>query len=58
MAKDKFDRDMIRDLAELLHETDLNESELESDGVRIRVSRGLSGVVHAFLGAVSPSLAT
>ena len=47
MAKDKFDRDMIRDLAELLHETDLNEIELESDGFRIRVSRGLSGMAVA-----------
>ncbi len=47
MAKDKFDKDMIRELAELLHETDLNEIELESDGFRIRVSRGLSGVAVA-----------
>ncbi len=47
MAKDKFDKDMIRDLAELLHETDLNEIELESDGFRIRVSRGLAGMAVA-----------
>ncbi len=58
MAKDKFDRDMIRDLAELLHETDLNEIELESDGFRIRVSRGLSGVAVAAPAPVATPAAT
>ncbi len=53
MAEDKFDRDMIRELAELLHETDLNEIELESDGFRIRVSRGLSGMAVAAPAPVS-----
>ncbi len=53
MAKDKkdFDREMIRELAELLHETDLSEIELEREGFRVRVSRGTA------VAAVAPAMA-
>ncbi len=37
--KFKLDADMVRQLAELLQETDLNEIEYESDNHRIRVAR-------------------
>ncbi|MGC6471337.1 MAG: acetyl-CoA carboxylase biotin carboxyl carrier protein [Parvibaculales bacterium] len=37
------DSKRIRQLAELLDETNLSEIEIESDGVRIRVARQLSG---------------
>ena len=38
-----FDKEMIRELAGLLRETELNEIELERDGFRVRVSRGCAG---------------
>ena len=37
--KKNFDKDMIRDLAELLAEVDLTEIEVEQEDLRIRVSR-------------------
>lgn len=37
--KTSIDKDMIRELAELLRETDLAEIEIEQDDFRIRVSR-------------------
>jgi len=42
MAKSPIDKDLIRDLADLLTETDLNEIEIEKDGMRLRVARGVS----------------
>jgi acetyl-CoA carboxylase biotin carboxyl carrier protein len=41
MAENKLDKDLIRDLAALLKETELSELELEHEGFRIRVSRAL-----------------
>ncbi|MGF7160437.1 acetyl-CoA carboxylase biotin carboxyl carrier protein [Rhodoligotrophos appendicifer] len=48
MGKDKavIDRDMIRDLADLLNETGLLEIEVEQDGLRVRVSRAGQAVNH------------
>lgn len=37
--KDQIDRELIRDLAALLTETDLTEIEIERDDYRVRVSR-------------------
>ena len=43
--KSAIDLKLIRDLAELLNETDLSEIEIEEDEIRIRLARG--GVVHS-----------
>lgn len=40
MAKSPIDKDLIRELADLLTETELNEIEVEKDGLRLRVARG------------------
>ena len=44
MAKDKndIDQDLIKDLADLLNETDLSEIEVEKGELRIRLTRQLS----------------
>jgi acetyl-CoA carboxylase biotin carboxyl carrier protein len=39
-TKKSFDKDLIRDLAALLKETDLTEIEIEDGGLRVRVARG------------------
>ncbi len=44
--KHGIDKDLIRDLAELLSESDLSEIEVEQDDVRIRVARSLPPAVH------------
>ena len=56
--KSAFDRELIRELAELLRETELTEIELENEGFRIRVSRGCAGGVAAVTGvAAAPAQA-
>ena len=46
--KPSIDQDLIRDLANILNETDLTEIEIEQDDLRVRVSRaGTAQVVHA-----------
>lgn len=45
--KSGIDKDLVRDLANILNETDLNEIEVEQDDLRIRVSRGGTTVAHA-----------
>lgn len=42
MTKESVDRDLIRDLADLLKNTDLTEIEVETDEVKIRVARQVS----------------
>lgn len=42
-----IDKDLIRELAALLTETDLSEIEVEQDGLRIRVARTLSVAASA-----------
>jgi acetyl-CoA carboxylase biotin carboxyl carrier protein len=56
MAKDKtnperevFDREIIRELADLLNETGLSEIEIEHDGLRVRVARPVQ-VIQAGVG--------
>jgi acetyl-CoA carboxylase biotin carboxyl carrier protein len=43
-----IDKDLIRDLAALLKETELSEIEIEQDDFRVRVARGASAL-HATL---------
>lgn len=38
----KIDKSFIRDLAELLNETDLSEIEVEQEGLRIKVARNIT----------------
>ncbi len=45
--KQTFDREMIRELAELLKETGLSEIELEDNGFRVRVSAGCAQAAPA-----------
>lgn len=46
--KPSIDQDLIRDLANILNETDLTEIEIEQDDLRVRVSRaGTPQAVHA-----------
>ena len=46
--KPSIDQDLIRDLANILNETDLTEIEIEQDDLRVRVSRaGTAQMVHA-----------
>ncbi len=52
--KQTFDREMIRELAELLKETGLSEIELEDDGFRVRVSAGCAQVA-ATVPAATPA---
>jgi len=44
MSKLDIDKDIIRELAEIMNETGLSEIELESGSHRLRVSRGVSNV--------------
>ena len=43
-----IDKDLIRDLAALLHETDLTEIEIEQDDLRVRVTRHAMAPQAAF----------
>lgn len=46
--KPSIDQDLIRDLANILNETELTEIEIEQDDLRVRVSRaGTPQTVHA-----------
>src|SRR5262245_14454665 len=51
-----FDKDLIRELAELLDETGLTEIEIEIEGRRVRVARGAKAVA-APLAAVTAAAA-
>jgi acetyl-CoA carboxylase biotin carboxyl carrier protein len=46
-----FDKDIIRELAELLDETGLTEIEIEHDGQRVRVARGAKASFLADVGS-------
>ena len=58
MADDKpaIDKELIRELANLLDETGLTEIEIERDGLRVRVGRG--GVVNSVAPMMAPMIAT
>lgn len=55
MSKFDIDRDIIRELAEIMNETNLGEIELESGNHRLRVSRGSTGMVAAAVPAAAPA---
>src|SRR5262245_26466799 len=46
-----FDKDLIRELAELLDETGLTEIEIEIEGRRVRVARGAKAVAAPLVAA-------
>jgi acetyl-CoA carboxylase biotin carboxyl carrier protein len=45
-TKSPFDPDLVRDLAELINETDLTEIEVQKGDLRIRVARTITAAVH------------
>ena len=49
-----IDKDLIRELSQLLTETDLSEIEIEQDGLRIRVARAFHGALPAPAHAPAP----
>lgn len=51
--KSKIDKDLIKDLAELLGETGLSEIEFEQSGLRVRVARAVGGEVAVAAPAAS-----
>jgi acetyl-CoA carboxylase biotin carboxyl carrier protein len=46
-GKPAIDKELIRELAQLLDETKLTEIEIERDGLRVRVGRGATAVAAA-----------
>ncbi|MGQ7791270.1 acetyl-CoA carboxylase biotin carboxyl carrier protein [Faunimonas sp. B44] len=54
-SKHGIDKDLIRDLAALLRETDLAEIEIEQDDFRIRVSRGAPQMQAHYVPAAMPA---
>jgi acetyl-CoA carboxylase biotin carboxyl carrier protein len=54
--KPAVDKELIRDLAALLHDTGLSEIEIEQGGFRVRVSRA-GGVAPAAVAAEAPRAA-
>src|SRR3954454_7282982 len=44
---DQIDTRLVRKLADILTETGLTEIEVEREGLKIRVARGLTAAVHA-----------
>jgi acetyl-CoA carboxylase biotin carboxyl carrier protein len=55
--KTGIDKELIRDLANILNDTDLSEIEVEQDDMRIRVSRAAPAAVYATAPATAPVLA-
>jgi acetyl-CoA carboxylase biotin carboxyl carrier protein len=53
--REGFDREIIRELADLLNETGLSEIEIEQDGLRVRVARPIQ-VVQAAIGMPAVAL--
>jgi acetyl-CoA carboxylase biotin carboxyl carrier protein len=56
-SKNKLDTGLIRELAAILREGDLGEIEIEHDGLKLRVSRQSSQVVHTAVAAPAPAYA-
>jgi acetyl-CoA carboxylase biotin carboxyl carrier protein len=57
-AKRSIDHELIRELANLLKETDLSEIEIESDELRVRVARNISITAPVYSGIPSPGVAS
>lgn len=51
--KSGIDQKLVRELADILNETDLTEIEVEQDDLRIRVSRGATVAPHAAPAAIA-----
>lgn len=56
-SKNKLDTGLIRELAAILRDGDLGEIEIEHDGLKLRVSRQSSQVVHTAVAAPAPAYA-
>jgi acetyl-CoA carboxylase biotin carboxyl carrier protein len=56
-AKPTDERELIRDLASLLDETNLTEIEVEREGLRVRVVRGVSVAAASMQFATAPVVA-
>ncbi|MBI1255286.1 MAG: acetyl-CoA carboxylase biotin carboxyl carrier protein [Hyphomonas sp.] len=56
-SKNKLDTGLIRELAAILREGDLGEIEIEHDGLKLRVSRHSTQVMHTAVAAPAPSYA-
>jgi acetyl-CoA carboxylase biotin carboxyl carrier protein len=52
--REGFDREIIRELADLLNETGLSEIEIEHEGLRVRVARAIQ-IVQAGVGLAAAS---
>lgn len=52
--KSKIDKDLIKELADLLGETGLSEIEIEQSGLRVRVARGGGAPVAVAAPAAAP----
>ena len=52
--KNGFDKGLIRDLANILNDTDLTEIEIEQDDLRIRVSRTIQAPQYIQAAAPAP----
>ena len=53
-TKSPIDPDLVRELAELLNQTDLTEIEVEKGDLRVRVARSLATTVHVPAAAPHP----
>ncbi|MEQ9520243.1 MAG: acetyl-CoA carboxylase biotin carboxyl carrier protein [Parvibaculum sp.] len=58
MSKKGIDQDLIRELADLLKETDLSEIEIETDDLKVRVARQSSHFVSVPPAGHAPAAAT
>jgi acetyl-CoA carboxylase biotin carboxyl carrier protein len=56
-SKNKLDTGLIRELAAILREGDLGEIEIEHDGLKLRVSRQSTQVMHTAVAAPAPQYA-
>ena len=52
--REGFDRELIRELADLLNETGLSEIEIEQDGLRVRGARPIQVLQAGFGAAAAP----
>lgn len=53
-TKSPIDPELVRELAQLLNETDLTEIEVQKDDLRVRVARNISATVQVPVAAPAP----
>ena len=56
-TKSPIDPELVRELAQLLNETDLTEIEVQKDDLRVRVARNISATVQVPVAAPAPIVA-